>query len=309
MIARACSLLLVGAVLLSGCGEAGQAAEIPEALAVEPVSTGEEPRRELRYRLTTGQRDTTELRMTMAMGGMPGMGEVAIPPMVMTFHTEVLEPTEAGDYRIGYEYTEAYVDAGPDDDRRMVQAMEAQLAPLVGLTGEFIMNARGEMLEHTVDMPDDMAPQMREQVAQMEQAMDQFASPLPEEAVGQGAQWRVVMPVDMPNMRLVQFVDVTLAEMDGDDMKMRFDIEQTAPPQTITEQGHEFEMRAYKATGHGEMAVNLTTGTPRGFTEVDVAFEMVGEGMPDPMRMTMSMRIDMSEPEPEEDEQGAEGGQ
>jgi hypothetical protein len=171
------------------------AAEAASTAVVKLIEPGAEPRKELRYALKTGTKESIDLIMGMQMKmNIPGMPMPAtkVPKMKMTMSVEITD--KVGDKEAKYHF--AVTDAGvldtPGVDPMVATMTGTELKKVVGMKGTAIVDSRGFNRDSQLELPPGLNPQMKQMMEGTKQSMDQLSSPLPEEAVGVGAKWELI---------------------------------------------------------------------------------------------------------------------
>ena len=107
------------------------------------------------------------------------------------------------------------------------------------------------------------------------------------------------MPFDTPMLRLVQQATYTLADLDGDQVKLLAELKQHAPEQEIKQPGlppgFKLMLKSMAATGSSSIDMDLRRLVPRSTVKTSSTSEMEGVGA-DPtqqMQMKMSMKMDV----------------
>ena len=269
--------------------------------SVELLSAGAQPRRELRYQLAEGARERIvielEMEMAMALGGAPS-SPVKLPRMQMVLDLEVEEALDDG-ARYRFELSEARSLDSHGVDPTVLHAIEQGLSQTVGTRGRAVVDARGFHRDTRIDIPDDAPAETRQMIEATAQQMEQLASPLPLEPVGEGARWEVTQHLEQNGISLVQTSVITLASLDGDRGRIEATIRQQAPEQLVEMPGAMAGARAelieLRSRGDGTTEFDLTRLMPlRGEmrSESESRFQIdVGSGEPQPMSMQMELAV------------------
>lgn len=180
----------------------GLASALPELAAppVDPgvvtlIDPGHEPRRELRYALGQGKRQTVEITLASALSSSdvplphPSSGE---PALVVTLALEVAEVTRASDDVCAVEIIRA-------ETKPPTPPEQTVLPLLVGQRGQLRLNDRGLGARAKLSLTPPSSGHagdfetIRGLAAQIEMSLTELVTPLPKEPVGKGAKWRHVV--------------------------------------------------------------------------------------------------------------------
>ena len=240
--------------------------EAPQVTVLEP---GEEPRTKLRYKFQpdAGYDMVMEMSMTMVME-LAGQKQPKskVPATRTTMSMQNTEITSEGNLIYEFELTKSEVLAGEGDNPLLVQQMQAQLGASKGISGSATITPRGITLDAKIDVPANVTPQLRSTMNSLRQSMNQMSAPLPEEAVGLGAVWKIEMPIQMPQMKLHQTAIYKLVKIDGDVVSFDVTLTQTAPPQQMKLPGVpaniQVKLESMESTGSGNMQLNLSEIVP-----------------------------------------------
>ncbi|UNU24622.1 DUF6263 family protein [Microcoleus vaginatus] len=239
----------------------------PQVVLLNP---GVEPRQELRLKPAINVKETTvmTLKMDMEISAAGRSSPVAkIPVSVMTFETKVTKIDPNGD--IHYEF--AYINADIAGDTGNTQsaardAMRSALKNMVGVKGSFIMDNRGFHKGGDIILPEGADNNVKQMVRQMSKSLEQLASPLPAEAVGKGAKWRVSSSSDLTGMNVKEIATYELASWQDGVASLNVSIEEQANPQNITSPqlpaGTTLTLKSFSSQGRGKVTGRLDRLNP-----------------------------------------------
>ena len=231
----------------------------PKVTLLEP---GAEPRRELRYTPAKGLKQTLVttigLEVQTKLKGTPGPAQ-KMPPMIMTMTAEV---TDAAPEKFSYtfEVTKAEVGAAEGVPKMIADSVGKELAKISGLKGKAVVDARGFTTEASLDVPKGVPPRMRELMKNMQQSIDQLAAPLPVEAVGKGAKWKVEQTITQSGMTLQQTSFFELVSLDEGSAEVSVIVEQNADAQPLNAPGVPTGAKLNKMIGKGKGRSKLVFG-------------------------------------------------
>ena len=271
---------------------------------VELLGPGTAPFRVLRFTPKAGQRELMALTTTMGVGMSLGPGKTPpmtnMPPIAMTCEVETTEVRPDGTFRTRFAILAAQVEPDPTFPIDMAVALASAVEPLVGLQGTARMTDRGITLEAQVAVPADADPATRQLLDGIKASLTQLGVPLPIEAVGVGARWRVNSELDNA-VRVRQTMMVELLELDATHATLRMSIAQSAARQRIKVAGLPattvVDLTSLTGDGVGDVALDLGRLVPdsshlemRTLTKSLIS----GDGEELPMAMTMTVTVDIA---------------
>ena len=130
-------------------------------------------------------------------------------------------------------------------------------------------------------------------MSKLEQSIEQLSCPLPEEAVGIGAKWRVKTRL-VTTFALDQEAEYELVELVGDRGVLKITVRQSAKDQVMKlPNGPEARLVRLKSEGGGEMRFDLTRPMPESAkVEIEMDMTIAADGEQADMQMGMEMQIE-----------------
>lgn len=229
---------------------------------VSLLDPGAEPQRALRYRPKKGEKQTLktiiEMEVATKLKGAPGPNN-KMPPMHMTMTTQI---TAAGDNEFTYDFeiTEASVGEAAGVPKTIQASVEKELGNLVGLKGTATVDSRGFTSEANLQGTAKMPPRIRELLRSMQQSLEQMSAPLPEEAVGRGAKWRVDQSIRQNGMLIEQQSVFEVVEIGKKTVELSISIDQHADAQTMSAPGLPAGTQLNRLVGKGNGTTVLNLG-------------------------------------------------
>ncbi|WP_152629951.1 hypothetical protein [Haliangium ochraceum] len=275
----ACLLLLAGALAL-GCRDreaansgAKDSVARPDKAAARPevklLVPGAEPRRTLRYRLREGAEERLIMRMNLAIqtatNGVP-VPEVETPAVSMDMQLRVAETSDDEQARYDFALSAIEVEETPGVLPEVAAAMRERFQNVAGLTGSARVDSRGFNWDARMNLPEQLAPEVRQLMLSAAQSMDQVSAPLPEEAVGEGARWSLTQTIEQNEVTLEQVTHFELIELDGDRGVLTTRISQRAGAQAMHIQdmpAGTAELLSLESNGSGRIYFDLGRLVPR----------------------------------------------
>lgn len=272
---------------------------------VELLNPGVEPRQQLRLKPAIDVKETTVMTVKMDMeifASGRSSATAKIPVSVMTFETKVTKIDPNGDIHYEFAYTNADItgDTGntPPDARA---ARRSTLKSMVGVKGSFIMDNRGFNKGGNFILPEGVDNNLKQMVRQMSKSIEQLTSPLPAEAVGKGAKWRVSSSSDFSGMNMNVISTYELASWQDGVASLNLSIEQQANPQNITSpqlpRGTTLTLKSLASQGRGAITRRLDRLNPfRSTASVSSNSEMSAKtaGSSEELTITTKMVMEMS---------------
>ena len=271
---------------------------------VELLNPGVEPRQQLRLKPAIDLKETTvmTLKMDMEISASGRSSPAKSPVSVMTFETKVTKIDPNGDIH----YEAAYTNVDITDDTgntppAVRDAMRSTLKSMVGMKGSFIMDNRGFNKGGNFILPEGADNNLKQMVEQMSKSIEQLTSPLPAEAVGKGAKWRVSSSSDFMGMNVNDISTYELASWQDGVASLNVSIEQQANPQNITSPqlppGTTFTLKSLASQGRGATTMRLDRLMPfRSTGSVSSNSEMSAKnaGSSEELTITTKMVIEMT---------------
>ena len=228
------AVLLVGGTLWADVPDAKPAVE------VELLDAGREPRQVIRFAPTAGDKVTVAMTMKMSQG-MTVNGakqpETPLPTQKFTMDIKVNDVKADGDVHYGFIYSDIEVFSDPQNPSPAVDAIQGLMQPMVGSKGSGIVTNRGFSKKSEFEIPENLSPMLRSMLDGMKDSINQLSSPVPGEAVGLGAKWRVVQNVNSNGILVKQTIDHEVTAIDEKGATTKFTLTQEAEPQEVKNPG------------------------------------------------------------------------
>ena len=231
---------------------------------VELLNPGAEPRQQLRLKPAIDLKETTvmTLKMDMEISAAGRSSPAKSPVSVMTFQTKVTKIDPNGDIHYEFAYTNADITGDTGNTPPAARdAMRSALKSMVGMKGSFIMDNRGFHKGGNFILPEGADNNLKKMVEQMSKSIEQLTSPLPAEAVGKGAKWRVSSSSDFIGMNVNDISTYELASWQDGVASLNVSIEQQANPQNITSPqlppGTTLTLKSFASQGRGATTMRL----------------------------------------------------
>lgn len=267
---------------------------------VEMTDTGAEPKREMRYDFQEGSSDTVVVRMTMEM--QTAMGEMQMPaqkfpPFEYDVRVGVEEVADDGSARILAEVVDTRVAEGAEEAQGQMASMLAQeIGALKGVTMTWNASDRGRSSGFEVDIAG-ATPGAAQLVEGLLRSMRQLIMPLPEEAVGSGATWKIRTDANTNGMEITQTGTATLDKLSSKGFTVTTDLIQSAPEQDVQVQGAgQLRVVSYKGEGEATIEGLFKSPAPRAVENhitINAEFEMTQRGQTQTISQTSKLGMDI----------------
>ncbi len=236
---------------------------------VELLNPGAEPRQEMRFTPAVNSKQTltitTNMDMSASLAGQP-MPKFKIPASVMKMEAVVTQVDPNGDIHSQFAYTDADVVADPAVPPELLNAMQSAIKQIVGLKGSFVTDNRGQIKSGNFDLPEGGDPVTQQLFEQMSNSLDQFSSPVPAEAVGKGARWRVSSSLNLGGINVSQNITYELVDLQENVATLNVIMEQQADSQELNlpgmPAGASLTLKSLNSEGEGQIVMRLDGAMP-----------------------------------------------
>lgn len=322
LLVSSCCFFLVGGTLKPVSVSAGtplivaqnnnssQAAPIART-QVELISPGAEPRQELRFKPAVNAKQEMTMRTNMdvksSISG-KAMPTSKIPQSVMKVESVVTQIDPNGDIHSKFSYTEADVVSDPNVPPELFKAMQTSVKQMVGMGGSFISDNRGQVKSGKLNFPEGkMNPMTKQLLDQVSNSLDQFSSPVPQEAVGKGAKWRTSAKINLSGINLVQNVNYELVDLKDNVATLNVTLEQQANSQQLNlpgmPSGANLALKSLTSKGQGQVVMRLDSMMPvrsnisiNSNNEMSIKEPKSGEEMIVGTQLSMQMMMESQQP-------------
>lgn len=204
---------------------------------IELLTAGTEPRQELRLKpqVNTKQLMTITMDMDVAttLSG-TAMPKIKTPATVMKMEVLVTQVDANGDIHSKFTYTDADVVADPSTSPEILESVRSGIKKMVGLSGTLITDNRGQVKSSKITLPENVDPLSKNFLEQLSNSLNQMSSPMPAEAVGLGAKWRISSQLKMGNINMNQSAVYELVSLKDNIASVNITMEQQANAQELT---------------------------------------------------------------------------
>ncbi|TWT72869.1 hypothetical protein [Allorhodopirellula solitaria] len=291
-------------LLCTSVGTSARADEADDAVKVELMETGTAPLQTIRYAPRVGETQTAvmtismDMAMSVAGNAMPAQ---SIPAQKVTFDTTIEKVSDDGVIEFSFIYTGAEIVDDAQNPSPMAPMLEEMLKPLIGATGKATVTNRGITQSAEFNIPDEMAPQLKQILDGMKESMNRISSPVPSEEIGQGAKWKVTQNLVANGMRVVQTSIHEITKFEPGGFTMSIEVTQAADAQEIKNPGlppgTKLSLVSLDTSGEGTSQIQVGSLIPeqssltiRSKTTMDV--ETAGQKQQMTTDMSMGMELE-----------------
>ncbi|HIA01057.1 MAG TPA: hypothetical protein EYN66_03995 [Myxococcales bacterium] len=292
---------LIVILLLAAGGIPSASAQDDPVLTL--LKTGHGKKQKLRYSPVPGTVERMKMTMDMNMrmdAGPTRKSNTALPQIVMEMEVKVISVDKMGRITHSFKIDKVSVAAADSSQKITRNAMQQALSKMNGISGKATINNRGITEKVKLFLPKDMDPAIRDTMENVRKSMKQLSAPLPKQAVGVGAQWKVLQKLKDPRLKLEQESVVTLKAIKNRIIELKVDLTQHTQPGPINfpgaPPGMKVSLKAFKGSGGGTISFDLNRIVPTHSTMStqmvqDLEFSMAGANK---QRIKMDMNLVMT---------------
>jgi len=274
---------------------------VGQPVKITVVSTGGEPRKQLRYAVPASYRGHMTMDTTMSMA--ISMGEQAMPSMDMptmrvAADLAVTSVSASGDITYNMAFTGMSVPNSAGIDPAVVAAIDSVGADLKSISGTVTVSNRGIAKDMQLDLTKMSNPQFSQMMDSLKTSLNSLSLALPEEAVGVGAHWQVRQAVSSSGATLFQSVECELTTMTANSVTIKTTVQQMAPPQAMQSPmlppGTDVSIESMSGTGSGTLMIPFDALIPTGDVTSKSTMVMAVNAGGMVQRMTLQTTLKMS---------------
>ena len=279
-------LMMVSALVLAvGCEKAnkGSIADDIPAGEVRLIGAGVAPRTVLTYQVDKGTHVTLDMVMHLGMEA-PGLPIPAMPTIKMSMDETCTDVEPSGAMRFEVKVGSISADgSGP-----MAEAMAHASDMMKDMVYKFRLSPSGKIDDVSVD---GLTGAMADVGAQMKNAIEQFAAPLPTDAVGKGSTWKFKRTGEANGVKMATVNQFELLELKDQIATFKVAGRVVAPSQTIEKNGISIKVDKMDGDVHGVIANDLKRFAPAGTFGMTMDMAMSAAGQKLKIHMTIDSEI------------------
>ena len=282
--------------------------DTPTQTTVELLNAGAEPRRPIQFSIPANLKQTTILTMSTDMAiSLDGrvMPRIKLPVVAMTLDVEGAPIEESGDTAVEFVYSAVDFVVDEATSPIILGMLRSQLESLVGFGGSYVISNQGVLLESQLDLGGNLNSSIEPLIQQMLNAFIQSSTlPLPEAALGPGAQWRAanreiatgIIPIQgVQTYELVDFQENTVTLNFVTDFQSTPQTGEDILPEMLSELAN-MSVKSLNVQGDGSLTLALDQVMPIHSTLSIVSDGLYGVVMPDDREevpMTIQSQMDL----------------
>ena len=250
-----------GLLVFQGCkSDTAKDAKVEPVLLLE---AGDEPRAPLRYMIQDGSVTTSTMELTtssMTTTSSSGAEIAKTPGLRFVVSSGPAIKVESGDARFDVRIVKAEAIIPPGADPEVESDFNRSAALLKDVGGWIEVDDRGIVQRSELNQAAKNANVPKRLFMTIVHARTSLARViLPAEPVGLGARWEARKNLKVYGFEMQQVDRYTLTDKVGDEVKLKVEIVQTAPKQTLTfvEEGVEYALQSLSMSAEGDVILNL----------------------------------------------------
>lgn len=193
------------------------------------ISAGKEPRTAIRWRFEEGAKERLEIETKLSTK-MPA-GESLRPAAIYGLSLEVREVSPDGTAQVAFSVDSLEVGKAAGMPENQMASMKEALDKMKGKSGTYVVSSRGIVSEARLEDRQAGDEGFERLVRQL---LQKTTIPVPEEAVGPGAQWAVDRSLRDAQIRIDEVTTVALGKREGTGVALEASVAITGEEQTIT---------------------------------------------------------------------------
>jgi hypothetical protein len=258
-----CSCLSVVLAACAGSKHKVETAPSGVGLKTELLEAGAEPREKLRYQRAPGLTEALVIRLGLASLVQTSQADAALQAPVLTLGLTMgaTNEIEKGVWRYPFAFRVIGIQTPDGSSAVLDEATAKELAPIASVTGAFEVDDRGITRKADVVVPPDASPRLLALLGNIRTSL--ISVPLPEDAVGVGARWKVTRLHSVGQIQTTQ--EVTYALLEKKDRLLRFAVTltQNASPQHVKfDDQTTLDVESYQVSATGSLLMSLDGITP-----------------------------------------------
>ena len=292
--ARLAGIALIGAVALSPL----QAAAQQQKSKVVLLSSGKGKKSKLRFRPKAGTTQhikvTSGQSMAMKLGQM-SLPQQQLPDTEITMQLKVVKVEPNGNIQSTFTTTDVNVVPNPSVPQQVVTEMKKNLELLKSFKGMMTIDECGNVLSADMKSKGPTSPQAATILSSLRQNIGQLVLPMPTQAVGIGARWRVDQSLAKMGFAITQQTTMTLVKRTGTKVVIESDLVQkvAAGPAKLPnlQPGASVKTKPTQSTGSGRMEVDLSALGAQGTSNIDLNISLVMSDGAENQTMDIAMKV------------------
>ncbi len=227
------------------------------------VSAGAEPHEPLRYKFASDSKQTTIMRTTTSM--VAPQQTVNLPTVEMTLELATGTKDESTQ-RVPVSGSLTNIDVKAKEDvqsQKMAAAMAPGLQVIKGLNVSYVVDPLGKAYDVSLKLAGQTNPATDKLVDEMKRQFESLVPPLPEQPIGEGAEWQVIQRVST-GVEILQWTTYKLTKKKGDKIKLTATVQQLAASANVVtpQAAAPVLLLSYDGAGSAETSMALSSIVP-----------------------------------------------
>jgi hypothetical protein len=236
----------------------------PAPAAIKLVNQGSEPRRALRSSRGPGRNEHLKIRVDTELDMRVAMLNAKQAPRSVTFELSVRTNGAVREGTAVFSFTvdEASAHHAANVPPKTRDDREEAMASMRGLQGGYRVDSLGAIQEVVMNLPADASQELWNLATDLRWAIRQLTAPFPVEPIGAGATWTVGLSVEQDGVKANQVSSLELTELQPQLVTVKWDVQQSAAPQTFRNPGSPTEVELTELTGEGAGVIKWNPTQP-----------------------------------------------
>ncbi len=275
-----------------------------DEVKVELLEKGSAPHRQLRFTPKVGDKVSKVMGMkmsqTISMPGIPAQTP-EVPGQQMFIDVETKKVASNGDIDYAFTYKDIKIIA--DKPSPIVSTTEQMMKPMIGSSGTGTMTNRGISKQAEYKAPEGLNPMAKGLIDGMKDSMSKASTPVPDEAVGVGAKWKVVQELNANGIQLTQTTLSEVTEITSTGFTLKTTITQSAPAQDVKNPllpaSATMKLDSLATDGNGKSVFEFNSVFPKSSTvniKSKTSMKLTINGQNTTMGTDMSMEMTVGDP-------------
>lgn len=237
---------------------------------LEVITTGTGNKEKLRFTSKVGDKQT--INVTLSKDTLMSIGEfkmprAKLPNYIITLDSTVTKVEPNGDIHYDIEYSDVKIEGDAQTEAQLIRVISKQIGQLENFKGSAIIDNQGRSKKVTSIIPETVDVNIKFLVEQLSNSLQQLSSPVPAEAVGTGAKWRINSDVSINGIELKQTTTYELVNVKDGVATLNVNLQQKeTSSQVIDYPGLPLDgiltLQSFKGNAKGQAKINLDKVMP-----------------------------------------------
>ena len=244
-----------------------QTVKLPQ---IEVISTGTGNKEKLRFQSKVGAKQT--INVILSKDTLMSIGEFKMPRAKLPNYNIALESTVTkvepnGDIHYDIEYADVKIQGDAQTRPELIRVISKQIGQIENFRASAIIDNQGRAKKVNYVIPETVDVNIKFLVEQLSNSLQQLSSPVPEEAVGIGAKWRINSDTSINGINLKQTTTYELLNVKNGVATLNVNLQQKeTSSQVIDYPGLPLDgiltLKSFKANAQGKATIELDKVMP-----------------------------------------------